>query len=256
MATKATHYGLDGKPLTPQVSSPQEQLDASLAQRLAQSGSTDPEYDDLDRREQEIRAAEAQRQQNHLQELIDEKARYKTDPKRERWSRIAAGIGDAITGISGIVGMANGSVAPDPASVSSSEVTDKTYRDRHSRYLDALGKSSELEGRHNQTVLESIKAMRSRKLERDKRKADEARRAYEEAERLHKQSLWPYQQQEAIAKAKNAENIASRNGTIAEYQGSLSQSQIDRNNRTGTSSGGKKGGKQENPLTKKPKVSL
>lgn len=101
--------------------------------------------------------------------------RHQTDPKRERWSRIASAATDAINGISGIIGMSNGAYSMPVTSSSSpthkhyesekdkrKEALLKHYQNQHSQYEADL---KHIEARRNQLLKERQQALNQQRYD-------------------------------------------------------------------------------------------
>ena len=146
------------------------------------------------------------------------------DPKVARNRRIIAGIGDGISGIAGLVSAANGGLAlNNQGKTAIGAVMDEQEAQRQKR-------KAEINEQYNTKVAaiqqqdRDIAAMRQRLNER-------RQRAYAEQKQNYENEYNTYRNQKAAADAQRAE-------TQAQYQPQLSQSQIDKNNRTGVKTGG------------------
>lgn len=156
---------------------------------------------------------------NAMSEILKAKAqndqaeadRHKVDPKRQRWSAIASAATDAITGLSGMIGVSNGSNAFDVTS-SSANANDYYSNERKLRQeaLDRYYKNAF--AAHKQDY-DNLMALRQRKYE------DLVRR-HEENQRKHNEDLYPYQVRTAASNAKiaesNAEFIPAKNNSEIE----------------------------------------
>lgn len=146
------------------------------------------------------------------------------DPKVARNRRIIAGIGDGISGIAGLVSAANGGLAlNNQGKTAIGAVMDEQEAQRQKR-------KAEINEQYNTKVAaiqqqdRDIAAMRQRLNER-------RQRAYAEQKQNYENEYNTYRNQKAAADVQRAE-------TQAQYQPQLSQSQIDKNNRTGVKTGG------------------
>lgn len=146
------------------------------------------------------------------------------DPKVARNRRIIAGIGDGISGIAGLVSAANGGLAlNNQGKTAIGAVMDEQEAQRQKR-------KAEINEQYNTKVAaiqqqdRDIAAMRQRLNDR-------RQRAYAEQKQNYENEYNTYRNQKAAADAQRAE-------TQAQYQPKLSQSQIDKNNRTGVKTGG------------------
>lgn len=212
-----------------------EMFDIYMRQKAAQhpsSASFDPELADLDRREAEARKSYQTSLSDQLSEIREEASKHQADPKRKRWSAIASAATDAITGIAGMIGVANGAV--HPASLSSipsaSKVTSDYYDDERKKRRDALSRLHDLELANYKQVLADVEAERKRHYEKTKRERDRKKQEFED-------SLQPYRLAKMQAEATFAANNARLTGAKADTYPAYSQSQINKNNRTSSGSG-------------------
>lgn len=232
-------------------------MNQRVSDRMAatRAASADPDLADLDRREAEARQALNKADQDALTELRQEYERHNVDPKRQRWSAIASAATDAISGIAGMIGVANGAV--HPASLSStpsaSKVTSDYYDSERKKRQEALAKLHDADQRRYKQLLADVEADRKRYYERKRREQEQKKQA-------HLESLYPHQLAKAQSEAEYAANRARLSGVNADDRHAINQATIDAKNRsnTGSHSGrsGNKGGKKENPLNKQPHVSL
>lgn len=203
----------------------------SARMSATRSSSADPDLAALDRREAEARQGLNKVDQDALTELRQEYERHNVDPKRQRWSAIASAATDAISGIAGMIGVANGAV--HPASLSStpsaSKVTSDYYDSERKKRQEALAKLHDADQRRYKQILADVEADRKRHYERIKREQEQKKQA-------HLESMYPYQLAEAQAKAESAGYNAQYNKARADAYPAYSQSQIARNNRSGTGS--------------------
>ena len=215
-------------------------MNQRVASRMASATrSSDPDLADLDRQEADTRAGMQNVFADYLAEKQQEADRHKADPKRQRWSAIASAATDAISGIAGMIGVANGAV--HPASLSSipaaSKVSSDHYENERKKRQAALAELHDAQMRNYKQALADVEASRRRLYEKQQRERDRKKQEQQE-------SLYPYQLAKAKSEAESAANRARLSGVNADDQHAINQATIGAKNRSNTGSHSGRSGKK------------
>lgn len=211
------------------------------AERAAstRASSVDPDLSAIDRQEAEARLGLNRSLSDYLDEQRQEADRHKVDPKRQRWSAIASAATDAVSGIAGMIGVANGAV--HPASLSSipaaSKVSSDHYENERKKRQAALAELHDAQMRNYKQALADVEASRRRLYEKQQRERDRKKQEQQE-------SLYPYQLAKAQSEAEYAANRARLAGVNADDQKAINQATIGAKNRSNTGSHSGRSGKK------------
>lgn len=229
-----------------------EMFDVYKQQKAAErAASADPDLAELDRQEAEARQGIDSVNRNAIDELRQNVEKHTVDPKRQRWSAIASAATDAVSGIAGMIGVANGAV--HPASLSSipaaSKVSSDHYESERQKRQKALADLHDADIRRYKDKLTSIS-------ERRKRIYEDRLRPYREEQERQKALLNQQQAQNAIYQGQRYQyqsdyerERARREGVNASDQHAINTSRIGANNRSNTGSSRSSGSSQKKKKT-------
>lgn len=218
-----------------------DNMNERVAKRMAatRASSSDPDLAALDREEAETRSALSKSNDDLFREKLQEADRHKVDPKRQRWSAIASAATDAISGIAGMIGVANGAVHPATlaASQPSSKVSSDFYESERQKRQKALAEVHDADIKRHKDKLTSIS-------ERRKRIYEDRLRPYREEKERQDALLKQQQYQNAISQGQNYQQQANynrerarREGINADYQEDMNKANIAAKNRSNTGAG-------------------
>lgn len=210
-----------------------KRFDARMA---SATRSSDPDLAELDRQEAEARQGIDSVNRNAIDELRQNVEKHTVDPKRQRWSAIASAATDAVSGIAGMIGVANGAV--HPASLSSipaaSKVSSDHYESERQKRQKALAELHDADMKRYKDKLTSISELRKRIYE-------DRLRPYREQQERQKARLNQQQVQNAIYQGQRYQEQtnyererARREGIDADYRESYNKATIAAKNRSNT----------------------